>query len=310
MGEKDLAEKLMEDYPDVFADIVNVLLFGGRQIVLPQELMAVGLQSQFKADTGKAHEQERDVAKYWIRDGQILALIGLENQTSPDKDMPMRIAAYDGSSYKSQLLNNISGHCVTRYPVITLVLYFGEKPWGASGRSLRGMFRNPEHLEPYIKSHPVHIFQIAYLSEEQLRLFRSDFGFLAEFMVCKRKNEPFRISSDRKIVHVDAVLKMLSVFAQEEYVNKLSKEIVEVQRKGGCVMGCNVSEAWVNLGRAEGMQKGIQEGIQEGMREERDKMNALITGMLRDGRIEELQRSVSDREFQEQLLREYGVDNT
>lgn len=27
MGEKDLAEKILADYNDVFADIVNVLLF-------------------------------------------------------------------------------------------------------------------------------------------------------------------------------------------------------------------------------------------------------------------------------------------
>lgn len=29
MGEKDIAEKVLEDYNDVFADIVNVLLFQG-----------------------------------------------------------------------------------------------------------------------------------------------------------------------------------------------------------------------------------------------------------------------------------------
>jgi len=27
MGEKDIAEKILEDYPDVFADIVNGFLF-------------------------------------------------------------------------------------------------------------------------------------------------------------------------------------------------------------------------------------------------------------------------------------------
>lgn len=33
MGQKDMVEKIMEDYPDVFADIVNVLLFDGKQVV-------------------------------------------------------------------------------------------------------------------------------------------------------------------------------------------------------------------------------------------------------------------------------------
>jgi hypothetical protein len=30
MGQKDVAEKLLADYNDVFADIVNGLIFGGR----------------------------------------------------------------------------------------------------------------------------------------------------------------------------------------------------------------------------------------------------------------------------------------
>lgn len=33
MGEKDIIDKHLEDYNDVFADIVNVLLFNGQQIV-------------------------------------------------------------------------------------------------------------------------------------------------------------------------------------------------------------------------------------------------------------------------------------
>ena len=31
MGIKDLTEKILEDYNDIFADIVNVLVFKGKQ---------------------------------------------------------------------------------------------------------------------------------------------------------------------------------------------------------------------------------------------------------------------------------------
>ena len=33
MAQKDIAQKLLEDYEDVFADIVNVLVFDGEEIV-------------------------------------------------------------------------------------------------------------------------------------------------------------------------------------------------------------------------------------------------------------------------------------
>ena len=32
MGEKDISEKMLADYNDVFADIINVLLFNGKCI--------------------------------------------------------------------------------------------------------------------------------------------------------------------------------------------------------------------------------------------------------------------------------------
>ena len=38
MGQKDITEKLLEDYNDVFADIINGLIFKGEQRILPENL--------------------------------------------------------------------------------------------------------------------------------------------------------------------------------------------------------------------------------------------------------------------------------
>ena len=38
MGQKDITEKLLEDYNDVFADIMNGLLFAGEQKIRPESL--------------------------------------------------------------------------------------------------------------------------------------------------------------------------------------------------------------------------------------------------------------------------------
>ena len=66
----------------------------------------------------------------------------------------------------------------------------------------------------------MHLYEIAYLTERQLKMFRSDFGIIAEYIVRKRKNEPFRLSQDREIQHVDAFMKMLWVFAVERDLRK------------------------------------------------------------------------------------------
>ncbi|MGN0367497.1 MAG: transposase, partial [Wujia sp.] len=77
MGAKDATEKLLEDYNDVFADIVNTLLFEGKEIIKSDELENSKDKSQFKTDDDELHEQERDVSKYWTKGRIKIALCGL-----------------------------------------------------------------------------------------------------------------------------------------------------------------------------------------------------------------------------------------
>ena len=39
MGRMDVTEKILESFNDVFADIVNVLLFNGEPVIKPDELV-------------------------------------------------------------------------------------------------------------------------------------------------------------------------------------------------------------------------------------------------------------------------------
>lgn len=120
MAEKDIAEKQLLSYADVFANILNVGLFDGDEVIHPEELTDVLPQSTYKAD-GKLREQERDVAKLWKDSELRLALFGLENQSAIDKTMPLRIMGYDGAAYR----NELNAKDVKMYPVVTVVLYFG-----------------------------------------------------------------------------------------------------------------------------------------------------------------------------------------
>ena len=54
MGEKDITEKMLEDYNDVFADITNVLLWRGKQVILEDELENAKDKSQYKAEDEKS----------------------------------------------------------------------------------------------------------------------------------------------------------------------------------------------------------------------------------------------------------------
>ena len=48
MGVKDITEKNLEELDDVFADIINVLLFKGERLVQEDELEADTTKSMYK----------------------------------------------------------------------------------------------------------------------------------------------------------------------------------------------------------------------------------------------------------------------
>jgi len=64
MGKQDIAEKTLLSYNDVFADVLNVLLFDGKQVIDTSSLSDAQTFSQYKEANGNIREQERDVAKY------------------------------------------------------------------------------------------------------------------------------------------------------------------------------------------------------------------------------------------------------
>ena len=104
MAEKDITEKILEDCPDVFADIFNALVFNGRQEIKENELADGAVHSQYRAHDSKMHELERDVAKRWVRGNALLAILGAENQSQPERLMATRVIGYDGASYRTQAL--------------------------------------------------------------------------------------------------------------------------------------------------------------------------------------------------------------
>ena len=212
MGEKDIAEKTLEAYNDVFSDIVNGLLFQGKQMVLERALTDAQPFSMYKADGG-IHELERDVSKYWNRSDENrinvrISILGLENQTAYDRDMPLRVIGYDGASYRAELSQE------DRYPVVTIVLYFGDRPWGKN-RSLYDVFSVPEELAPYVNDYKINVFEIARLPEKSIEYFHSDFKVIVDYFVKKRTDPEYRPKDPEKFRHVDELLKLMSVLTQD-----------------------------------------------------------------------------------------------
>ena len=260
MAEKDITEKILADYNDVFADIVNVLLFNGEQVISPDDLETVKDRSQYKAD-GKVHEQERDVSKVLKNGKTKITLFGFEHQTEAEKFMPVRQIGYDGQSYRAQLLDKNEKQI---HPVITLVLYFGTTHWNYE-RNLLGVMSVPERFKPYVSDYEMkNLYEIAFLTPEQVQLFRSDFRYVADYLVQKRMTNDYRPSAD-VIDHVDEVLKLMSVLTDDRRFEEI---IQELPGKGGtsmCTVLDKVENRGIEKGLAQGMAQGLEQGKMEGM---------------------------------------------
>ena len=254
MAEKDITEKNLEALNDVFADIVNVLLFKGEQVINEKDLEADTTKSMFKAD-GKIHEQERDVSKFW-KNGEIrISILGIENQTAQDSDMPLRVISYDGASYKQQLLDKKQKK---RYPVATLVLYFGTEEKWAKAKHLYDCFEVPEKLKPFVNDYKINVFNIAFLSPKTIAMFKSDFKIIAEYFRAKRLNQKYK-GSKEKLKHANETLKMFSALTGDDSFEKVYN--AGNFKKGGITM-CDVVERIRNDGRTEGQERIIMNLIE------------------------------------------------
>ncbi len=61
------------------------------------------------------------------------------------------------------------------------------------------------------------------------------------------------------------------------------------------------------LGQKIGQEEGRKEGRKEGREETLNLINKLNELLLSEGRVEDLKRSINDREYQAQLLKEYRL---
>lgn len=98
---------------------------------------------------------------------------------------------YDASAYKSQVFDLKSSSKQTNqkrkriYPVITIVLNFSEKEWKTS-RSLHDMMALPSDLAKYVQDYKINVFDVAFLEDDVIEKFTSDFKAVARFFKDKR----------------------------------------------------------------------------------------------------------------------------
>lgn len=142
---KDLPAKNLLNCPDVFADISNVNLFDGEDLLHPEELRPLPTELTYKDNYGVMRHHYLDTRMKAAEHQTDIAVFCVENQSGVSNIMPVRDMGYLYSNYTEQIRQiqreNRDG-CKERFPVtegirrdkkltpvISLVLYYGQEPW-------------------------------------------------------------------------------------------------------------------------------------------------------------------------------------
>ena len=132
---------------ECFADLCNVVYFQGKQVIKPENLFSQ--ENDLSTLIGKEGpfleaKRYRDIVRKTNINGTYM-IIGVEHQSSIDKDMIYRILNYDALLYKNQVESQKEVH-----PVGTFVFYTGDKEWRYPD-SLKETLKNiPPEMENYI----------------------------------------------------------------------------------------------------------------------------------------------------------------
>ena len=157
-------KKLFRD-DGCFADICNYAFFQGKQIIKPEEL--VSRENDVSTLMGKEllpmeTKRYRDIVRKASINGDYM-IIGVEHQSTLDKNMIIRILNYDAQLYINQVER---GKEV--YPVGTSVFYTGDKEW-TYPKSLKESLKVPPEMEDYINDWKLPVLELQKMDPQILK---------------------------------------------------------------------------------------------------------------------------------------------
>ena len=293
MGKADVNVNIWLSEKKRFANLFNGVIYGGRQVILPEDLEEVNPVSSVsvKNRTGKTKNMKkyRDIIMKW-RNQATLVLLANESQDKVHYAMPHKVMLYDGMDYETQIRNNwknfndrrkqnkkagqslehlTAGEYLSRFrkkdrliPIISLVFYYGSEPWDGPV-DLYDMFRlegtkeEKEILEKYLPNYKINLVDAERL--EDVEKFSDDLQVILTMLRYRDSKEELKhyIDENKKFFqNVDYETSQ----AMKAFLNM--KQIPsETEQKEEMVDMCKAIQEMYDDGVKDGIQKGVERGI-------------------------------------------------
>ena len=257
MATKDIAEKHLVEYNDIFCDLVNMAFYKGEPLIKPNTLEDRRARELINKEK-KIAEIERDVCKIYKKAQVELAILGIENQTAPDKYMPIRVMEYNTAAYRTQLEELEEKKRKEIIPVITLVVYFGTISW-KKYLSLHEIVKIPNEFKRQFNDYRIKVLPLAFLSEKQADKFHTaDMRAVAYYLRQKRLKKDYKPSNEA-ISHMQSIARVISALSGDKNILTAYNNMLSEGKEPTNM--CEMIQKIKDESKAEGKAEGILETL-------------------------------------------------
>ena len=244
-------KKLFRD-DGCFADICNYAFFQGKQIIKPEEL--VSRENDVSTLMGKEllpmeTKRYRDIVRKASINGEYM-IIGVEHQSTLDKNMIIRILNYDAQLY----INQVESGKEVR-PVGSFVFYTGDKEW-IYPKSLKESLKIPPEMKDYINDWKLPVLELQKIDSGMLKNQRLKEVVEISQIMLKGDYEKLRTN---RMISVENY-KMAAIFTHTDI-----KE--EDLPEGNEINMCKAMDQLFQRFENQGIEKGETIGIEKTLKE-------------------------------------------
>lgn len=288
MGKVDIATKQYMSHRDVIVDVFNFYIYDGRQVIKPEKLQKIDTAEvalPYGNDAEIAVQKLRDNIMLWtmaMDDKAAYAVLGIENQDKIHYAMAVKNMLYDALQYAKQVeeakrsyrnglnkkrikLNSeefLSGlkKADRLMPVITLVVYFGDKDWDGA-KSIHEMLSvDDDELLSYVPNYKINLIEPAKISDEDYDKFKTDVGSVLQFIKHQSDEDGSWIKGKTRFKHVEKeAVELINLITGSKITGEEKEEVVDM---------CRAWENSINNAMREGMREGELKGKIEILYEE------------------------------------------
>jgi len=275
MGKQDDFQSHYFENKKRFADIYNGCLFGGKELMKPEDLEEADSVIVLPSLQTKATKIIADKVRKWK--GYYASVIILESQSYIDYRMVLRAMKDDLANYEKQRAQAYqdfldSGQEPSSHerlsrtpkdlkliPCITLVIYVGtDEPWDGK-TELYEFLDIAEELKPYVSNYRFNLYD--YHEHKDFSVFKTENRYLFETLARSEDKEnmmqyleqsPLQNTNDPDIV--TAILGCIG-----KKMSKKDLKRIQDKETGGYDM-CKALRDMIDEGRNEGRNEGVLEG--------------------------------------------------